>query len=370
MKVYMGFHWQRVIVAKPDCIHLSIGHNSEPAPAEARSWVQIFSAYRQPNHARSVVELAITVAPLAGLWLAAWFAYSAGFWWASLLIAVPAGGFLVRVFTIQHDCGHGSFFTRKWANDWLGRVLGVLTMTPYDFWRRTHAIHHSASGNLDKRGLGDVDTLTVREYLSRSRWGRIKYRFYRNPLVLFGLGPAYLFLLQHRLPIGLMRAGWLPWVSTQATNAAIALIVTLLIWLIGVKAFFLVQLPITLTAASLGVWLFYVQHQFEGTYWTSGHDWNFNDAALQGSSFYDLPLILRWMTANIGIHHVHHACSRIPYYRLPRVLRDHPDLRKVGRLTLLQSLRCVRLALWDEERQRLVSFRDIRASTGPTEGSR
>jgi omega-6 fatty acid desaturase (delta-12 desaturase) len=340
---------------------LSIGHNAGLSPTDARTWTQILARYRQPSRLRSAVELAITAAPLAALWAAAWFAYSFGFWWLSLLIAIPAGGFLVRLFMIQHDCGHGAFFPHQQINDWIGRVLGVLTMTPYDFWRRTHAIHHATAGNLDRRGIGDVDTLTVQEYNARSRWGRLQYRLYRHPLVLFGFGPAYLFLVQHRLPVGLMRGGWQPWISTQATNAAIAAIAVGLIWLIGVKAFFLIHLPIILVAASIGVWLFYVQHQFEETFWSDERGWTFHEAALHGSSHYDLPAVLRWFTANIGIHHVHHLCARIPYYRLPRVLHDHPELREIGRLTLRESFSCVRLTLWDEKEKRLVSFREARA---------
>ena len=340
---------------------MSIGHNSESPPTEARFWTPILNRYREPSRARGLVELAITAGPLIALWTTAWLLYSFGFWWASLLLAPLASGFLVRLFMIQHDCGHGSFFPNKAMNDWVGRVIGVLTMTPYDFWRRTHAVHHATSGNLDRRGMGDVDTLTVREYMARSRWGRFKYRLYRHPLVMFGLGPAYLFLLQHRLPVGLMRAGWQPWVSTQATNAAIAVIAVALIVLIGVKAFFLVHLPILLLSAVFGVWLFYVQHQFEDTFWKESRGWDLHEAALHGSSHYDLPLWLRWFTANIGIHHVHHLHSRIPYYRLPSVLRDHPELRHIGRLTLLQSFGCVRLTLWDETQRRLVSFREAKA---------
>jgi len=339
---------------------LTIEHNIDNTAPDARIWNQILKHYRQPNPARSVIELAITALPLATLWAVAWFVYSYGYWWASLLIAIPASGFLVRLFMIQHDCSHGAFFPRKWANDWVGRVIGVFTMTPHDFWRRTHAAHHATSGNLDRRGLGDVDTLTLREYLALSRWGRLKYRLYRNPIVLFGLGPGYVFLLRQRLPFGLLRSGWRPWISTQATNAAIVSIVALLIWLIGVKAFFLVHLPIMLLAATFGVWLFYVQHQFEETLWSENGSWNLHEAALHGSSYYDLPPLLRWFSANIGIHHVHHLCSRIPYYRLPNVLRDYPELRDVGRLTLLQSFRCVRLVLWDEAQRRLITFRDAR----------
>jgi acyl-lipid omega-6 desaturase (Delta-12 desaturase) len=340
---------------------LNIEHNLHPSMIGARRWTQILSRYREPSHARSIAELTITVTPLVALWLASWFALSRGHLWASLLIAVPAAGFLMRLFMIQHDCGHGSFFSYRWANDWVGRVIGVLTLTPYDLWRRTHAIHHATSGNLDRRGIGDLNTLTVREYGARSRWGKLAYRLYRHPVVMFGVGPAYLFFLQHRLPAGLMRAGWRPWATTMATNLAIALIAVTLVQLIGVKAFLLVHLPIALVAATMGVWLFYVQHQFEHTTWEPDADWNVHEAALHGSSHYDLPALLRWFTANIGLHHVHHLCSRIPYYRLPRVLRHHAELRDVGRLTLLESFRCVDLALWDETERRLVSFRDVQA---------
>jgi omega-6 fatty acid desaturase (delta-12 desaturase) len=235
----------------------------------------------------------------------------------------------------------------------------VLTLTPYDFWRRTHALHHASSGHLERRGIGDIDTLTVNEYLSLSVWRRLRYRVYRNPLVMFGVGPAYLFILQYRLPVGLFFNGWQPWLSTMATNVAIASIAAGLIWFIGFWPFLLVHLPIILLAGSAGVWLFYVQHQFEMTFWAHESGWSFEEAALCGSSHYDLPPVLRWLTANIGIHHVHHLCSRIPYYRLPRVLRDHPELRGLNQLTLLQSFQCVRLALWDEDRRRLISFREI-----------
>ena len=292
-----------------------------------------------------------------------WFALHIGYG-LYLLLAVPAAGFLVRLFMIQHDCGHGAFFRHRLANDWVGRVIGVLTLTPYDFWRRTHALHHATSGNLDRRGIGDVDTLTVKEYLSRSRWGRFRYRLYRHPLVMFGIGPAYLFILQQRLPVGLMRSGWQPWLSTMATNGAIALLAAVVIWAVGIGPFLLVQLPIMLIGASLGVWLFYVQHQFEDTFWAHDQTWNVQVAALRGSSHYDLPVVLRWFTANIGVHHIHHLCSRIPFYRLPLALRNHPDLTKVGRLSLGQSLLCVRLVLWDEAARRLISFRELRSLLG------
>ena len=339
----------------------SVGHNSGLATSDARRWTGILGRYRTPNPVRSVAELVITALPLMALWTAAWLMFSLGYAWASLLIAVPAAGFVVRLFMIQHDCGHGTFFADRLANDWVGRVIGVLTLTPYDCWRRSHAIHHATTGNLDRRGIGDIDTLTVREYRARSWWGRLEYRLYRHPLVMFVVGPAYLFFLKHRLPFGLMRDGWQPWVSTMATNLGIALVVAALMWLIGVKAFLVVHLPIMLLAAMAGVWLFYVQHQFEQTVWDRDERWTLHEAALYGSSHYDLPVWLRWFTANIGIHHVHHLSSRIPYYRLPNVLRDHPELREVRRITVPQSIRCVRLVLWDEAQRRLVSFRDARA---------
>jgi omega-6 fatty acid desaturase (delta-12 desaturase) len=337
--------------------------NQDHAPTDAATafdWAKRLARYRQPSSARGTLELAITAGPLALLWIAMWVALDYGYW-AGLLLVIPAAGFLLRLFMIQHDCGHGSFFRHRLANDWVGRAIGILTLTPYDFWRRTHAAHHGASGNLDRRGMGDIDTLTVREYLALSRWGRLRYRIYRHPAVMFVIGPAYLFLLQHRLPVGLMRgAGWGPWISTMGTNAAIAAAFAAAIWFVGVGPFLLIHLPLTLIAASVGVWLFYVQHQFEETYWIQERGWNQHEAALHGSSHYDLPAVLRWFTANIGVHHVHHLCSRIPYYRLPRVLRDHPELADIGRLTLAESLSCVQLVLWDESARRLVSFREMR----------
>jgi len=323
--------------------------------------MQVLVHYRMPSLGRSVTELVITLGPLVVLWALMWGALHIGYW-LCLLLAVPAAGFLVRLFLIQHDCGHGAFFHRRATNDWIGRAIGVLTLTPYDFWRRTHAVHHSTSGNLDRRGMGDIDTLTVQEYLALSRWGRLRYRVYRHPAIMFGVGPAYLFFIQHRLPVGLMCSGWQPWLSTMATNVAIAAVVAAMIGLVGVAPFLLVHLPIMVLAASIGVWLFYIQHQFEHTVWAGDGAWNLQEAALYGSSHYALPSPLRWFTANIGIHNIHHLCSRIPCYRLPLVLRDHPELAGIGRLTLLQSLGCVRLVLWDEGRQRLISFREMHQS--------
>jgi omega-6 fatty acid desaturase (delta-12 desaturase) len=309
---------------------------------------------------RSVIELSITAIPLIVLCLLMAAALQQGHFWLYALLVLPSAGFLLRLFMIQHDCGHGAFFPSRRSNDWVGRVIGVLTLTPYDYWRRTHAAHHAGAGNLDRRGIGDIDTLTVSEYQAFSRSGRLRYRLYRHPLIMFGLGPFYLFFMQYRLPFGLMRAGWEPWLSTMATNAAIASLVATVIWTCGLIPFLLLYFPVTLLAGSIGVWLFYVQHQFEETTWSNGRNWNAQEAGLHGSSHYDLPPILRWFTANIGVHHVHHLASRIPFYRLPEVMRDIPELKHVSRLTFVQSLGCVRLVLWDQSQQRLISFAEMR----------
>ena len=314
--------------------------------------------YRTPTALRSGVELLITLGPLGGLWALAWVTIQHGWWWG-VGFTLPAACFLVRLFMIQHDCGHGAFFRQPLLNDWVGRAIGVLTLTPYDHWRSTHAVHHATSGDLDRRGAGDIETLTVDEYLALSSSRRLGYRLFRHPAVMFGLGPGYIFLLRQRLPLGEMRCGWRPWISTMATNAAIGLIVLGFVWTGGTRALLLVQLPITLAAASIGVWLFYVQHQFERVVWARGAGWSFGEAALAGSSHYHLPGVLGWLTANIGVHHVHHLSSRIPFYRLRQVLKDHPEL-DAGRMSLVQSLRGLGLALWDEPGQRLISFRQLR----------
>jgi acyl-lipid omega-6 desaturase (Delta-12 desaturase) len=330
-------------------------------PSDARNWVPVLAQFQKPATGRGIAEIAITVLPLIGFWFLALAALQISPVLA-LLLAVPAAGFLVRMFMIQHDCGHGAFFGNKNANDWTGRVIGVLTLTPYDFWKRTHALHHANSGHLDRRGFGDVNTLTVAEYKALSLRGRIGYRLYRHPLVMFGLGPLYIFVLQHRLPVGLMRKGWQPWISTMGTNAGILAIIALTMIFAGYDAVLFVHLPIVLMAGSIGIWLFFVQHQFENTLWEDSQDWTWHEAALYGSSHYRLPAVLRWFTANIGIHHVHHLSSRIPYYRLPKVLRDHPELGEINPLSLFDGLRCIRLVLWDETARRLVSFREARAA--------
>jgi omega-6 fatty acid desaturase (delta-12 desaturase) len=305
---------------------------SETNVLPARDLRKVLAPYREPDHLRSWLELTVTAGSFAVLWVAAWWALSISYW-LSLAISIPAGAFLVRLFLIQHDCGHSAFFRAKSVNDWVGRTLGVLTLTPYDVWRRDHAVHHATSGNLDKRGTGDIDILTVREYREATRSRRILYRLYRHPLILFVIGPAYQFLLRNRLPMGFMTADRRFWISTMGTNVSIAVAVGFMIYLVGAGPFLMVQFPITLIASSIGVWLFYVQ----------------------------LPGVLGWITANIGVHHVHHLSSRIPYYRLPQVLRDFPEVTQIKRLTLWESLACLKSRLWDEGQRKMVSFSEARA---------
>ena len=330
----------------------------------ARDWVLVLSKYRDPSTRRSIFELVTTLVPFVALWALAWAALSVSPWLA-LALAMLNGAFLVRIFVIQHDCGHASFFANRTVQDWVGRALGVLTLTPYDVWKRTHAIHHSHHGNLDKRGIGDVLTLTVEEYRARTPFWRLMYRLYRNPVVLFVLGPSYLFILQNRLPLGLMNQGWKFWTSAMGTNAIIAIALALIVWFGGWMPVLLVFLPTSVIAGTIGVWLFYVQHQFEDTHWSKGDDWQVHEAALEGSSHYILPQPLRWMSANIGIHHVHHLYSRIPFYRLPEVLRENAELATTQSLTIRESLKSVKLHLWDEKLQRLMSFSEAQRLYGP-----
>lgn len=323
-----------------------------------RRWNEILRPYARPSYRKSLFQLLNSALPYALLWflMLRSLEYS---YWITLLLAIPAAGLLIRLFIIQHDCGHGSFFRSRKLNDRLGAVLGVLTLTPYGYWRKTHAMHHATAGDLDHRELGDVSILTVKEYLGLSRWKRLVYRVYRNPLVLFGIGPAYQFILKHRLPLDLPRSWKREWASVLWTNLAIAAVVGLMWKTVGIVAFVKVQLPITLIGGVAGVWLFYIQHQFEETYWEKQESWDFHAAGLRGSSYYDLPRILNWFTGNIGVHHVHHLSSRIPNYRLRQCFRENPELHDVTRLTLWGSLKSARLKLWDEEQRKLVGFRHL-----------
>lgn len=337
--------------------------NSTPSTdsdsVSAREWAKILIKYRTPNFARSMFELAVTLLPFVAIWAAAWWAMSVSYW-LSFAIALLNGPILVRLFIIQHDCGHRSFVENRVLGDWIGRLLGVLTVTPFEMWRYAHAVHHSASGNLDRRGLGDIRTMTVREYNAAGLIERLYYRIYRNPIMTFLIAPGILFLVVNRLPFGFMDQRKF-WISAMGNNLGILALLGPIFLVGGWAPILLIFLPSTILASSLGVWLFYVQHQFEHAHWENEDDWDVHEAALHGSSHYLLPPVLQWLSGNIGIHHVHHLNSRIPFYRLPEVLRDHADLTVGAELTIRESLATAKLHLWDEDGKRLLSYKEARA---------
>ena len=324
------------------------------------SWSARLASYKGADHIRSWAQLALSSVLFAGAWTVMYLSLSVGYW-LTLLLAVPTAFFLIRLFIIQHDCGHGSFFSSGVVSDVVGSVLGVITLTPYHYWRKTHALHHATSGNLEHRGFGDIDTLTVAEYLAATRWQRFKYRVYRHPVVLFGLGAILHFFVRHRIPTIVPREWKRERRSILYTNVGLAVLIVAAGSLLGFRQLLLVHLPVAIFTVLVGVWLFYVQHQFEPTYWEHDDRWKYDAAALQGSSYYRLPKILQWATGNIGLHHIHHLHPRIPNYRLQRVLDEHTELQQVPTLTLWGSFRCVRLTLWDEQERRLVSFAAARA---------
>ncbi len=330
--------------------------SNNDAPLTAKEWMRLMMAYRQPKLLRSLFEIGVTFLPFIALCVLSYFALNISVF-LSFGLSLLAAGFLVRLFIIQHDCSHGAFFKQKKLNEWVGRIIGVVTMTPFSIWKRAHLTHHASSGNLEKRGIGDIHMLTVEEYKSRSPKQRFFYRLYRHPIVMFLIGPIYIFLLSQRLPDKFLRKEPRYWFSAMGTNLFIVALVGTIIYFFGLKTFLLIYVPMVVAAGAMGVWMFFVQHQFEDTVWDDGEKWNRNEAAIFGSSHYDLPAPLRWITGNIGIHHVHHLNSRIPFYRLTEALRDHPKLVNVKRLTMAQSLRCVKLKLWCEEKRKLVTIK-------------
>ncbi|HKI58939.1 MAG TPA: fatty acid desaturase [Trueperaceae bacterium] len=342
--------------------------NEQSAPqSDYAGWQNIVREYQKPDLRKSVWQLANSFGGLLATTLLMYLSLGVGYW-LTLLLAVPAAGFLIRVFIIQHDCGHGSFFKSKRANNIVGTISGVLTLAPYNFWRKTHAIHHAHHAELEERGVGDVWTMTVTEYASAPWWKRAVYRVFRHPLFLFGIAPAVNFLIVQRFTMGAQRS-WRTGEkrSVWVTNAAIVALLTGSSFLIGIVPTFMIGLPIILLAGSVGTWLFYVQHQFERTYWEHTPEWDYTLAALHGSSYYALPRVLQWFTGNIGFHHIHHLSPRIPNYNLERCHRENPILQRVTRLSLGASFKTVALALWDEDLRRLVTFREaLRSRAGST----
>ena len=320
------------------------------------TWRQIVAEYEKPQLSRSSWQLINSLVPYVAIWALMVFSLKISYF-LTLLLAIPSAGFLVRIFIISHDCGHGSFFKSVKMNTFWGAVTSTLTFTPYKAWRREHAQHHATSGNLDKRGDGDIWTLTVREYLALPLWRRLQYRLYRNPLVLFGIGPLYQFVVQHRFSPGKTPAQRQ---SVRITNIVLLMVILLAHVTIGLKAFILVQLPITVLASSVGAWMFYIQHQFEDVYWERQEAWDYLTQALEGSSYYRLPKVLQWFTGNIGFHHIHHLSARIPNYLLEKCHKENNLFSKVPEITLWKSLQSLKFRLWDEEHRQLVGFRHLR----------
>jgi acyl-lipid omega-6 desaturase (Delta-12 desaturase) len=319
-------------------------------------WQPLVIKYQVPDTWHSLLQLATSVIPFILMWFAMYLSLQVGYW-LTLLLSIPAAGFMVRTFIIFHDCGHGSFFKSSKANAIVGYITGILTWTPYYYWRHEHAIHHATAGDLDRRGTGDVFTMTVAEYVAAAWWKKAGYRIMRNPLILFTIGSFIVFTVTHRF--------WIPGTGKRErdsviwTNLALAVIIAALVWLVGWQVFLIIQLPIMFIACSAGVWLFYVQHNFDGTYWERHDKWEFVKAGMNGSSFYKLPGILQWFTGNIGFHHIHHLGPKIPNYKLPVCYRENPVFH-IRPITIPTSLKSLGYRLWDEEQKMLVGFRELK----------
>jgi omega-6 fatty acid desaturase (delta-12 desaturase) len=336
-------------------------------PVEAKTaqdknaWRAIVARYQGSDVARSVFQIATTLVPLAIAFVVMHWSLGVSYW-LTLLLSLPTAGLLVRTFIIMHDCTHGSFLpSRRW-NDLVGYVTGVLTLTPYDQWRRDHALHHASSGDLDRRGHGDINTLTVREYLALDSWGRFKYRLFRHPLTLLGLGPLHLMVNQRFRAGGTTATKDKQVRSVWMTNLGIVIGIAFFGYLFGFRDVLMIYLPSIYLAGMGGVWLFYVQHQFEDAYWEPHENWDYVTSAIAGSSYFKMPAVLQWFTGSIGLHHVHHLGPKIPNYRLQRAHDENPLFHDVTVITLAHTRRLLRLTLWDEEQKRLVRFRDVHTS--------
>lgn len=324
-----------------------------PAQEIKASWRKLTDPYQAPEIQRSLWQLTNTLLPYIALWVLMFLSLKVSYW-LTLALAVPAAGFMVRLFIIFHDCGHGSFFASKKANEAVGILTGILTFTPWTYWWHDHAIHHATAGDLDRRGVGDVYTMTVAEYLASPWWKKIAYRLMRNPFCMLAIGAPVVFAISHRFYA--RGTGKREQASVWWTNLALAILIAGLIWLVGWKAYLMVQLPVLWIATAAGVWLFYVQHQFQGVYWERHDKWNFFEAGLKGCSYYKLPKLLQWFTGNIGFHHIHHMSAKIPNYLLGKCFRDNPELQQVATLTLFSSLKSMSLRVYDEQTRQLVGW--------------
>ena len=329
---------------------------TKTAPDTA-DWKKIAAKYQQPSPPRAIWQIVNTLVPYALLWYLMYHTLAIS-WWLTVPLAILAGAFLVRVFIIFHDCGHGSFFKSRRANNVWGFLCGLLTLTPFYHWRWEHSLHHATSGDLDRRGIGDVWTMTVQEYLESSRGKRFAYRLSRNPFVLFVLAPLYVFLVRHRIPK--TSASRRERHSVYWMNLAIFGMASIMAATFGLKAYLLIQFTALMVAGSSGFWLFYVQHQFEGVYWERRDEWDYAAAALQGSSFYKLPRVLQWFSGNIGFHHIHHLSPRIPNYHLEKCHQANPLFQTVKPVTFFSSFKSLTFRLWDEQRRKLVGYGHLR----------
>lgn len=327
---------------------------------------QLCAEFAKPSLLRALWQLANTAPAFGLLWLLMVWSREVG-WGHGLtaLLAFPTAGLYVRLFIIQHDCGHGSYFSSRRANHWVGACLGLMTLFPFSYWKKTHAIHHGTSGNLDRREFGDIRTLTVSEYLVSPPWKRVVYRCYRSMPLMLGIGPLYQLLIKHRVPFNLPWSWKREWASVLLNDLMFLLIGGSITWLLGWRIVLLtmlwVQLPTLLIAGAFGVWLFYVQHTFEGAYWVRQPEWDYARASIGGSSYYDLPRVLHWFTGNIGYHHIHHLAPRIPNYHLRAAFQSNPVLQGTAKLTLFASFKSARLKLWDEELGRMTGWPHRRA---------
>jgi omega-6 fatty acid desaturase (delta-12 desaturase) len=327
-----------------------------PAEADAVSRAEL-EQYARPDVRRSMRSLATSLVPFLALYALMFALYDVSYWLV-LLVAVPAAGFLVRTYIMFHDCVHGSFLPSKRANAWLGTALGLLVFTPFARWRYEHLVHHATAGDLDRRFVGDVPMLTVTEYREKPFFFRLGYRLYRNPLVMFGLGSVYSTVIMQRVPNPSARNRMVR--NVMLTNVALVLFVAALCWIFGWQTFLFVELPLVVIAGSCGIWLFYVQHQFDDTYWERTDEWDFTDAAVKGSSHLALPKVLQFFSGNIGFHHVHHLNAKIPNYNLQRAHEEQVMFRPVPPVSLSDGIRATRLKLWDEDGERMVTWKQAR----------
>jgi len=336
--------------------------NTGPSPKKKKirkDWISIVKRYQNSDNWHSTRQILNSVVPFLLITVLMYFSLRVSYW-LTLALAIPNAGFIARIFIIQHDCGHQSFFKSKRANDIVGSIFGVITITPYYLWRRNHAIHHASSGDLDSRGIGDVYTMTVEEYHKQTPWNKFKYRFYRHPITLFIIGPIAIFFISHRFPLKTKKTEKQERMSVHLTNLALAIIIAGFSFLIGPKDFFLITLPSYFLAFSFGVYLFYVQHQFENTYWRRKPEWDYFQAAIKGASFFKLPKIMQWFSGNIGFHHIHHLSPKIPNYLLEKAHYENTIFQEANTLTFFSSLKSVTLKLWDEQRKKLISFKEYR----------